>query len=246
MAISSNSIIHFTATKEALQGILSENFRLKYCKESIDWMGTTSVIHVPMVSFCDIPLSQVKSHIDSYGAYGIGLTREWAVRSRLNPVLYVEANSFLSESYKRSLQRIGTHGTHGHTNEWKLLSNISRYMKNYEGTLKRVGRESIENYRFSDEREWRYVPPISDDHEMLYTASQFSDLPTKQLAEKSIEGKRLAFSPNDIKYIILRQENEIDGFIRFLEDVKGAGYTLFEVRRLLTRILTADQIRSDF
>jgi hypothetical protein len=39
--------------------------------------------------------------------------------------------------------------------------NTIRYTKNYSGTLKRDGK-TIPNYRFYDEREWRYVPEMSD------------------------------------------------------------------------------------
>jgi len=37
----------------ALKSILNENFRIKYCKEEINWSETEkSVLHAPMVSFC--------------------------------------------------------------------------------------------------------------------------------------------------------------------------------------------------
>ena len=93
VALSSNSIIHFTKTKESLKGILENNFKLSFCKETFHLGNDVSRIYVPMVSFCDIPLSEVKNHIEKYGAYGIGLTREWAIKQGLNPVLYLEKES---------------------------------------------------------------------------------------------------------------------------------------------------------
>jgi hypothetical protein len=97
MGLSSNSIIHFTNSKESLIGILNDNFKLFYCKENIIIGNRTFEFAVPMVSFCDIPLSEVKAHIEKYGKYGIGLTKEWAEKQKLNPVLYIEKDSFLSK-----------------------------------------------------------------------------------------------------------------------------------------------------
>tara|TARA_R110002096_G_scaffold404235_2_gene602027 strand:+ start:334 stop:522 length:189 start_codon:yes stop_codon:yes gene_type:complete len=62
MGLSSNSIIHFTKTSESLKGILQENFRIKFCLEIVN-LETQLNYAAPMVSFCDIPLSQVKEHI---------------------------------------------------------------------------------------------------------------------------------------------------------------------------------------
>lgn len=78
MSLSSNSVIHFTNNKEALVGILQKNFKITYCNEQILLADSVVKIQVPMVSFCDIPLSKIKDHIDKYGNYGIGLTKNWA------------------------------------------------------------------------------------------------------------------------------------------------------------------------
>ena len=83
MALSSDTLIHFTNSKEALKGILADNFKIKYCQETIKLHGVEEVLHIPMVSFCDIPLSQIKNHISSYGNYGIGLSKKWALKKRL-------------------------------------------------------------------------------------------------------------------------------------------------------------------
>jgi len=100
MPVSSNALIHFTNEKERLKSIFLENFRVGYCKETPVVGGFGTACFVPMVSFCDIPLSQIRDHISKYGDYGIGLTREWGIRNKLNPVLYLEPSSFLSESYR--------------------------------------------------------------------------------------------------------------------------------------------------
>ena len=62
MAISTNSVIHYTGKIDSLKGILKcQGFRLKYCSEVLDILLNKSISSaVPIVSFCDIPLSEVR------------------------------------------------------------------------------------------------------------------------------------------------------------------------------------------
>ncbi len=99
MTLSTSSIFHFTNDKEKLKGILKTNFKVSYCKETLQFNNEGFIMHIPMVSFCDIPLSKAKNHIKSYGEYGIGLNKSWAVKNGLNPVLYFEIDSNLSDSF---------------------------------------------------------------------------------------------------------------------------------------------------
>lgn len=245
MGLSSNSIIHFTNNKEALSGILKNNFKIKYCKERIKLNNSLYEIHIPMVSFCDIPLSEMKNHIDSYGTYGLGLTKEWAVKNKLNPVIYMEQNSSLSANYLelREIFRKGKYDKYSDIpKQERVLYDFFRYMKNYEGDLSRIGMETIKNYRFSDEREWRYVIAHDEDIEGIYNSDKFD----KEMADKSIECYSLDFEPNDIKYVIIDNENEIEEFLDIFQKDKGRKYSYADIQRLSTRILTSEQIRHDF
>lgn len=245
MALSSNTLIHFTSSKDALKGILAENFKLKYCRETIRFHSMETTLHVPMVSFCDIPLSQIKDHIASYGHYGIGLSREWAVKNRLNPVLYIQESSVLAESYEDLILLLHKQEKAGavDTTARSMAKDIGRYIKNYEGPLNR-GTTTIPNYRYSDEREWRYVPSRAEKCRMLYTADDFNKV-GKTAANAQLASMRLTFGPDDIKYIIINSDNEIKEFLEHLRNVKGDGYTLSQIERLTTRILTSEQIHSD-
>jgi len=249
MSISSNAILHFTNSKETLKDILENNFRIHYCKEEISFGdGNDFHIAVPMVSFCDIPFSQIKTHMEKYGNYGIGLTKEWAKRKKLNPVLYFAKDSYLASSYinffkehfKNSEKRKSIPAL---SDDSKRLIDIVRYMKNYENTLIR-GKNIYPNYRFYDEREWRYVLDFTDHDQFFYPAN--TDKFDKKTANKSIESYELTFEPNDIKYIIIKDESEINEFINILRNAKGRKFTLDMVEKLNTRIITSTQIIDDF
>lgn len=247
MALSANTLIHFTGEKENLRKILEENFRIYNCRETIVLGGKKSSLYIPMVSFCDIPLSEVKDHIAKYGNYGIGMTKEWGKRKGLNPVLYVAQQSMLSASYRTAWKHFNLQdGTDvdDWSKEQRALADVLRYIKNYEADLTRKS-ITIPNYRFSDEREWRYVPPYDEACEMLLGSDYYEDADNKSEADLKLETFRLEFEPNDIKYIIIKDDSEIAEFIDHLRRAKGKNYSLHDIERLTTRILTTEQIMSD-
>lgn len=242
MSLSSNSIIHFTNSSDALKGILQNGFKVHICQENIILGGELIEINVPMVSFCDIPLSKIKEHIIKYGEYGVGFTKEWAEKNGLNPVLYVEKNSLLSHSLLASIAR--SIGDGCWTLEEKQDVDIIRYIKNYKADLVRKS-GTTPDYRFSDEREWRYVPSNTDECVYLFgsKSSISDDKWTSALTE--LENMSLKFEPNDIKYIFIKNDREISDFISFLRQNKGGEYSLYDIERLTTRIITSEQIFTD-
>jgi len=121
-----------------------------------------------MVAFCDIPFSQIIQHVTSYGSYGIGLSKKWAESKGLNPVLYLEKNSNLASNIVENLYKALKEGSPKNIIEFTLETQKSRdflrYLKNYQGDLIRSGKITHKDYRFSDEREWRYVLQPSSDY----------------------------------------------------------------------------------
>lgn len=97
MNLSSNSLFHFTGKIGILKKILNDKLYGSYCKETFNIQGTLENLYIPKISFCDIPLKTI-SNYSSYGKYGIGLKKEWGIKNKLNPVVYLEKNSLLFES----------------------------------------------------------------------------------------------------------------------------------------------------
>lgn len=251
MALSSNTLIHFTKKLTNLEGILTSNFKIRYCRENIIVNSKEYDMLIPMVSFCDIPFSQIINHIESYGCYGIGLKKDWAIKNGLNPVLYIEKNSTLSHNIMGHLYAYLTEGKikiTELTNEEKYRFDFIRYIKNYEGDLNRIAKKTIKNYRFSDEREWRYV--LKPDFNHLLFAN-IKKVEKAKIAERKahhnskIESEKLSFQPEDINYIIIKKESERDRIISILEK----NYTKFpheQVKRLTSRIISTEQLYTDF
>jgi hypothetical protein len=240
MPLSTNSLFHYTKELKVLESILSDGFfKVHYCKESIEIGTEVGEFYVPMVSFCDIPMSEVKNHIVSYGEYGLGLTKEWASKQRLNPVLYIEHNSSLAASILTALRTF----TRTDLNidamipERKSIHDILRYVKNYEGDLRRKIAPTIEKYRFSDEREWRFVPSVEAPCPMMPRERITHDM---RDIDSNLANFFLPFNACDIRYIIIKDDSELSGMVDFIRQIYQSN-----ADRLLTRIITIDQIKND-
>lgn len=253
MPISPNTLIHFTKNKENLKSILIENFKVGYCHEKTTIGGKETFAYVPMVSFCDIPLSQIKDHISKYGEYGIGLTREWAVRNKLNPVLYIEQNSLFSQSFMNATHYFLSQAQQKKSTEFLddnyfnallALGEMRGYIKNYQANLDRKA-EIIQDYRFADEREWRFVPQTNDGKQVIMSKERYNSADGVVDKQKLIDVFRLKFEPNDIKYVIIKEDSEIREFINHLRKAKEKNYSSDDIDRLTTRILTTEQIKQD-
>lgn len=131
--ISSSSLFHFTTSLETLFKILTNGFRYSYAFERfsskllndriydgvLEINQTSSLencgIAIPMVSFCDIPITRTLPHAERYGKYFIGFNKgllSHMLNPVFNPVIYgissnlSDAISFFSKSRKLSNQRL--------------------------------------------------------------------------------------------------------------------------------------------
>lgn len=246
MAISTNAIFHFTNSIEVLESILLEGFRIKYCMEILHLgVGFSKMAH-PMVSFCDIPLSMCKNHIEHYGGYGIGLKKEWAFNNKINPVLYIDRHSVIAESLHKLLKHDTIVDKNSSAN--KNIIMLKCCMKNYSGELIRSGEED-KNYRFYDEREWRFIPDKDNDKKFKACKSSISlhlddYTKNKEKYNSQVSSYRLRFSPNDIEYILINSKDECSIIIDFLR--KRYACTSEELNILFSKIRTIQELKYDF
>jgi hypothetical protein len=254
MNISSNSLFHFTSKFETLKKILENDFYIQFCGETFlnvvtgfseDYLEKG----VPMVCFCDLPLSQVNNHTAIYGGYAIGLSKAWGIKNKVNPIIYTYYNSDLTaklfEFYKtlRSEQN-KPKGLHYH------LDGIMQYVKPYSGVFKK-GRKIYKNYKFYDEREWRYIPKLYDEIQPVWIKRKENTelnvaVINRDILEGKIEKTKLSFEAADIKYIIVKKESERKKIISSLNKIKTKRYSVAEMQLLMTRIMSLEQIIADY
>ncbi|MGA2671300.1 MAG: abortive infection system antitoxin AbiGi family protein [Dehalococcoidia bacterium] len=250
--LSPDSLFHFTSCFENLLGILDNTFYPRYCYEEFNLVDKDKQPFAedafPMVCFCDIPLSQLMNHIETYGRYGLGMTKEWGISKGLNPVIYFNKNSHMANRVS-----VVTNGLLWDTSPIaQAFYEVMLYMKPYKGILYRNGRVTKENIRFYDEHEWRYVShrsvlkknkiELSIQRHIYKQPEKLADANKKLETDET----RLSFKADDIKYIIIDEERQINEMIGKLRDIKGSRYDSDTIDRLASRIITVKQIESDF
>lgn len=286
MALSTNSIFHFTSEVSNLIGLLNGNFNVSYCLEEFRLNGFRYSIGIPMVSFCDIPLSQVGSHVNSYGNFGIGLNKEWAKLNKINPVLYIQHNSVSAKLFEPFLRHtidndefkdIGVriymdesssqgevilHNVFTGERQIKIqaIQGLLAFIKNYDGELRRKEEVINPNYRFYDEREWRYVPEeyieqkdengeavLEDTNiKILITKEEYIKWRGKENNKPILHNGQLNFEPKDIDYIIVEKDSQISDLIESISENSTFYNTKEELNLMISKIISAEKIRSDF
>jgi hypothetical protein len=245
MAISTNSIIHYTNSYKALTGILKEGFRIKYCLEKLELGDDSSHAAHPMVSFCDIPLSDSTQHFVAYGRYGIGLSKSWAINNGINPVIYIDHNSLIAKSVLNLILERRKENTNL-TKEQRLdILRIKSYAKNYSGVLERKSIKN-QNYKFYEEREWRLVPTKDIIGTASFSIASVDYKKDKAKYNSKLADCRLNFSAGDISYIIVKNTEEIPKIINFIRDYYANKCTADELNVLFSKVCSTQQIIADY
>jgi hypothetical protein len=246
MAISTNSIIHYTSTYKNLAAIIAEGFKIKYCFEMLytSEHEPRGAAH-PMISFCDIPLSLSDQHFKLYGCYGIGLSKHWAKLKSINPVLYIERESDIGNLlYTLLINKEKLSGQHKDSIT-EFIFQTKCFTKNYSAPLKR-GKINTEDYKFYDEREWRYIPKRSEIGNKSRSVPSKIFMEDKNKYNDLISSYRLTFSTLDISYIIVKETIEIPKIIELLRRTFSKSITASELDILLSKVCSTEQIMNDY
>lgn len=262
-----SSLFHFTNQKNNLKNILKVGVKPNYAKETF---LDDSVVGIPMISMCDIPISRTKT-IQRYGSYAIGFTKEWGFKNGFNPIHYIQGVQFetaharLININNFSHQKLSEH-TVQHDNQSFLLSqsqisntddfflfyniynlnlNSLAYSKPFFGKDKE-GKTTI-NY---DENEWRNIIPLQIPNNWLWGIEDYNAWrgDVKKPKPKSVF-EPLKFTVNDISFILLQLENQIPDIINFISKLNSLAGTIIsedEKRILMSKIISFERIKKDF
>jgi hypothetical protein len=236
------SLFHFTKSLEKLCCILEEGFWPRYCHEYIGWIAyEPEFIAMPIVCFCDIPISRLTEHTDFYGKFGIGMTKEWGINKGLNPVIYVSNDSNLFTVLKGLFEN-----PHPNIYDSKffVMQTLS-YTKPLMGKMKR-GKDTIDKY-FYEECEWRYVPVIYEDAKYAFLVGHSESNNPEIIEEANAERRKdgmLKFSLSDVRYLLVEKTSDIPILVDFIY-TKLAHFSNDELKIFVTKIVSFDEIIKD-
>lgn len=200
MPVSSKTLFHFTKEYDTLIAILRcGGFWPRYCRETGWGKDGNSEWAIPMACFTDIPFRFLTEHMDWYGNYGIGMSKEWAIKNgRISPILYLNQMSaqVLNNISKRSRK-----------NGWSLSDyTLFSLIKRYEGATEDKHTKRQRKKILYDEREWRYIPTVPENLRIVplkngieFDCDQKSQETRKYLAK---------FTITDINHLIINDESE--------------------------------------
>ncbi|MCC6460042.1 MAG: hypothetical protein IT260_06210 [Saprospiraceae bacterium] len=267
--ISSNSLFHFTRELKFLKSILQDGFRPNYCLENFDTFKFISgedhfEMAVPMVCFCDIPLSKVKSHMNMYGYYGIGLSKAWGIQNGISPLFYISPESATTNSIYLSLLYLLNNPKFGWEEsldkQYDRLLRLIRFTKPYVGPFFRKGKFLKNPVTFYDEREWRFIPDVTGrtERNRVELAKAWLDKATFLKMRHDLDEQGLPqivalnqelqlnfplkFELSAIRYIIIKKESEIPALLQTLKGI----FKNDEIAIIASKILTQKQIFEDF
>lgn len=223
--ISSKYVTHFTRQFDTILKIVDNGFRPNECNEFQiyrqdylelevlnDWYtalaggieNIENLIHqVPMICFSDIPYKMTSVHRKKYGKYCIALSKKWAIKKGLSPLIYVPKDSKIHAilisitSLKKSISRLSIADDDNYPHILNLNRQIDllcEFVKPYIN--------KINNYKFYDEREWRYTPVINH-------------------ADPDNLDNYLKFNKNDFLFAIVQNTKEKNVLLEKLRDKFG-------------------------
>lgn len=270
-----SSLFHFTKDPSVLLKILETGLIPNYCREDLSYFDRKVNVGVPVISFCDIPLTRTTMFKARYGEYAIGLSKGWALKKQINPILYVNDERILVslgflKSYYRTLDDEvkerggsdksisinlfnpksleGLNAFINRNNAKDAMYSLMGYMKRYVGK----GPDGSEQSNYI-ENEWRYVV-TGEGVDWKWTAEEYKKWRgngEKPKPSEALKALKLTFNVEDVSHIIVKTENEVHNFVDAILDMKRVGggegrLSKNDRKLLLTKIISQEKIETDF
>lgn len=201
-----------------------------YCEEYISYLRIPNIkkIEFPMKCFCDINMHQIEEHLSWYGYYGLALTKEWGIKNKIQPIQYINPNSYLKDDYKVAFSKALKINKKNQTkNEIRMKNYLLHqlmYFKPISGWMRNRNTNRKTKKCFTDECEWRYVPDVSSIgyRQIYYDKNIINAGGLDRISLSMLENPEvsLKFDYDDLKYIIVNTKEDFKGLSDIINSLK--------------------------
>ena len=201
-----------------------------------------------MISLSDIPLADIGEYMEQYGGYLFGFSRQWVIKNGFNPVWYCEKDLAAINKHKELLKNasIGASKNASYNSHVALLYYYASFMKDIEGELYVKSKNcTYTNYRFYDEREYRFVPDYdslkNENIAPVLIEEKYNKY--KESNGNSRIDKKISFSLEDLEIIIVKTDNQVRVLREYLTKKKISSIHVFSHKEIKQNIIgTGHQI----
>ena len=233
--LSSHTLFHFTSAYNVIEKILTpvspqriSGFKFSKIYEKI--AGTKLAYFVDSISFCDIPLSMIKNHVNWYGAYAIGVKRSALKTLGASPVYYTHSRT----------EGIPHNSSSNSVAFYDSVPWFTSRLKQVYGkqVFDNGGNLTFKNRKFYNEREWRIVGNVNQLDVITYRNESELIKYKKQIPSSNLQNIEVGI--DDIEYIILERTADLHNFILFVNKFYPTSQN-----ELLAKVLLYDKLKND-
>ncbi len=225
----------------------------RYCTENVEYLKIDGIkqIAIPMKCFCDINIHRLGEHLEWYGYYGIAFSKEWGMKKRIQPIQYINRDSYLCKDFSSAFKKALRVNSEKQTNAEKSMKNYLlhqlMYLKPYSGRIKNRNDNKTKTKCFTDECEWRFVPDVTKaGYQQVYINEEISNASNLYEFSNAMNGVAeisLVFTYDDIKYIIIKSNDE---FPKICEAISKMEANEITKNLLFSKIIIWENSREDF
>lgn len=245
---SANTLFNFMKERKFLEKILANQAIIpRYVEEDLrDLLQYSDIpsLSFPMTCFCDINLSKIEGHVERYGRYGIAFHKKWGVEKGIQPVQYISKKSILRRDLESAFLKARIEQNSDERSNY-LLTHIA-FMK---PMIFFDEEDQNKSYYLMDEREWRYIPNITESDSELppFLKGKDNNKTSRENHNSGMEECKeawLKFQWQDIKYIIVPNRLERKKIISYLR-CNICKCNIDDAYELISKILILDELQED-
>lgn len=204
-------LFHCTKSDSLCKILECGYFRPSFCLEEYNFDKEYHCAFA-VVCFADLLEVEVADHMSRFNADSyIILSKDWAKRNGLSPVIYYTKESIVGRCLKLMVHSEPI-VTKSDVTLFNALNVIWAFYKKYSGHYYQKGLQSFssEDVQFYREREWRYIPLVQEGEAYFLSEDAFNDRRFRRAKEDELvdHGYVLCFNWEDVIGISCPLEKE--------------------------------------